>query len=118
MLNLLHSNHYVFLLEDFNVDLSHGVGTNLPMEELFLTHHLYSLINKPTREVKSSNAILYNILCNVSKALDTCSVGIICTYISDHHAIFCILDNVAPQNNKQKKPTIIKENFDDNNISI
>ena len=112
VLDLLHGNHYVFLQGDFNVDLSHGVGTNLPIEEfinIFLTHHLYPLINKPTREVKSSNTIIDNIFCNVPNALETCSVGIIRTYISDHHAIFCILDNVAPQNNKQN--TIIKRIF-------
>ena len=118
MLDLLHGNHYVFLLGEFNVDLFHGVGTNLPIEEfknIFLTHHLYPLINKPTREVKSSNTIIDNIFCNVPNALETCSVGIIRTYISDHHAILCILDNVAPQNNEQN--TIIKRIFCDKNIT-
>ena len=118
VLDLLHSNHYVFLLGDFNVDLSHDVGTNLPIEEfknIFLTHHLYPLINKPTREIKSSNTIIDNIFCNVPHALETCSVGIIRTYISDHHAVFCILDNAVPQNNKEN--TIIKRNFCDKNIT-
>ena len=95
---LPHGNHYVFLLGDLNVDLSRGVGTNLPIDELkniFLTHHLYPLINKPTREVKSSNTIIDNIFCNVPNALETCGVGIIRTYISDHHAILCILDNIT-----------------------
>ena len=99
VLDLLHGNHYVFLLGDFNVNLSPGVGTNLPIEELkniLLTHHLYPLINKPTCEVKSSNIIIDNIFCNVPNVIEICSVGIICIYISDHHAIFCILDNVAP----------------------
>ena len=91
-----------------------GVGTNLPIEEFknILTHHLYPPINKPTREVKSSNTIINNnIFCNVPNALETCSVGIIRTYISDHHTIFCILDNVAPQYNEQN--TIIKINLCD-----
>ena len=101
VLYLLHSNHCVFLLGDFNADLSHGVGTNLPIEEFknIKTHHLYTLINKPTRDVKSSNTIIDNTFCNVPNASEACSVGIILTYISDHHAIFCILDIVAPQNN-------------------
>ena len=118
MLDLLHGNHYAFLLGDFNVDLSPGVGTNLPIEEfknIFLTHHLYLLINKPTREVKSSNTIIDNKFSNVLNAIETCSVGIIRTYISDHHAIFCILDNVAPQNNEQN--IIIKRIFCDKNIT-
>ena len=32
-LHLLNKNHYVFLLGDFNVDLTQGVETNLAMEE-------------------------------------------------------------------------------------
>ena len=31
-LNLLNNNNYVFLLGDFNVDLTQGVETNLAME--------------------------------------------------------------------------------------
>ena len=76
VLDLIHGNHYVFLLGDLNVDLSHGIGTNLPIEEfknIFLTHHLYPLINKPTREVKSSNTIIDNIFCNVPNAIETVS---------------------------------------------
>ena len=40
MLDSLHKNHYVFLLGDFNVDLSPGIETT-------------ALINIPTREAKS-----------------------------------------------------------------
>ena len=93
-LHLLNKNHYVFLLGDFNVDLTQGVETNLAMEEFkntFSTHYLYPLINKPTREVKSSKTIIDNIFSNVPYALDMCDVGIIRTYISDHHAIFCVI---------------------------
>ena len=46
-----------------------------------------------------------------------CDVGIIRTYISDHHAIFCVLDNVIPipqHNNKQE--TVIKRNLCDINV--
>ena len=45
-----------------------------------------------------------------------CKAGIIHTYISDHHAIFCILDNVMPHNNKQN--TITKRNFCDKNVTL
>ena len=69
MLDLLHENHYVFLLGDFNVDLSHVAETSRAIEEfknIFGSHHLYPLINKPTREVKSSKTIIANIYCNIS----------------------------------------------------
>ena len=46
-----------------------------------------------------------------------CDVGIICTYISDHHAIFCVLDTVisVPQHNN-KQNIIIKRNLCDRNV--
>ena len=45
-LDLLNKNHYVFLLGDFNVDLTQGVETNLAMEEFkntFSTHYFFYL---------------------------------------------------------------------------
>ena len=100
-LDLLNKNHYVFLLGDFNVDLTQGVETNLAMEEFkytFSTHYFY-----PTREVKNSKSIIDNIFSNVPYSLDMCDVGIIRTYISDHHAILCVLDTVisVPQHNNK-----------------
>ena len=119
-LDLLNKNHYVFLLGDFNVDLTQGVETNLAMEEFkntFSTHYFYPLINKPTREVTNSKSIIDNIFSNVPYALDMCDVGIISTYISDHHAIFCVLDTVisVPQHNN-KQNIIIKRNLCDRNV--
>ena len=44
-----------------------------------------------------------------------CKAGIIRTYISHQHAIFCILDNGMPHNNKQI--TISKINLCDKNVT-
>ena len=45
MLNSLHKNHYVFLLGDFNVDLSPDIENRLLLVEefknIFCSHHLY-----------------------------------------------------------------------------
>ena len=63
-LDSLHNNHYVFLVCDFNVDLSPDVEISAAMEEfknIFCSHYLYPLINKPTRDAKSSNTIIDNI---------------------------------------------------------
>ena len=70
MLGSLHKNHYVFLLGDFNVDLSPAIETTAAVEEfknIFCSHYLYPLINKPTREAKSSKTIIDNIYCNIPK---------------------------------------------------
>ena len=118
-LNVLNKNHYVFLLGDFNVDLTQGVETNLAIEEfenIFSSHYFYPLINKPTREVQTSKTTIDNIFSNVPYALNMCKAGIIRTYISDHHAIFCILDNVMPHNNEQN--TITKRNLCDKNVTL
>ena len=64
--DLLNKNHYEFLLDDFNVDLTQVVETNLAMEELkyFSTHYFYPLINKSTLEVKNSKPyfLMYHML--------------------------------------------------------
>ena len=54
-------------------------------------HHFIPLINKPTREVNNSKTKIDNIFCNVPLPFNMCDVGILCPYITDHHAIFCIL---------------------------
>ena len=51
------NNKYVYILGDFNVDLSHNIKTNNATEDLknlFSMHHFAPLINKPTREMKNS----------------------------------------------------------------
>ena len=109
MFDSLHKNNYVFLLGDFNVDISHDVETSVAMEEfknIVCSHHLYPLINNPTREVKSSRTIIDNIYCNLkncvpTNALNISNVGIIRTYISDHHAIFCLFNETKLQHYKQ-----------------
>ena len=80
MIDFLHKNNYVFLLDNFNVDISHNVETSVAMEKfknILCSHHLYPLINNPTREVKSSRTIGDNIYCNVHHALNISNVGII-----------------------------------------
>ena len=106
MLDSLHKNHYVFLLDDFNVDLSPAIETTAAVEEfkmyfvhinnnnnnIYLKSNLYPLINKPTREAKSSKTIIDNIYCNIPHILNLSNIGIIRTYISDHHAILCLFN--------------------------
>ena len=82
MLDSLHTNHYIFLLSDFNVDLAHDAKTSLAGEEfknIFATQHFF----------KSSKSIIDQIFCNIPYVLNMCKVGIIRTYISDHHAVMC-----------------------------
>ena len=87
------------------------------MEEFkhnFFSHDLYPLINNPTREVKSSRTIIDNNYCNVSHVLNISNVGIIRTYISDHHAIFCLFNETKLQHYKQN--TFMKRSFCERNI--
>ena len=100
MLDSLHKNNYVFLLGDFNVDISHDIKQVLQWRNSKI-YHLYPLINNPTREVKSSRTIIDNIYCNVPHASTISNVGIIRTYISDHHAIFCLFNEAKLQDYKQ-----------------
>ena len=115
MLDWLHRNNYVLLLGDFNVDISHDVDPSVAIEELkniCCSHHLYPLINNPTREVKSSRTIIDNIYCNVPNALNISNVG---TYISDHHAIFCLFNETKLQHYKQN--SFMKRSLCEKNIA-
>ena len=117
MLDSLHKKHYVFLLGDFNVDLSPDIETTVAVEEfqnLFCSHHLFPLINKPTRETKSSKTIIDNIYCNIPHVLDINNIGIIRTYISDHHAIFCLFNETKLQDYKQN--STMKRSFCEKNM--
>ena len=61
-------NKIVFLLGDFNVNLSHNNELSLDVEEfknIFFSHHLFPLINKPTRETNHTAIVVDNIFCNV-----------------------------------------------------
>ena len=54
----------VFLLGDFNVNLSHNHELSLYAEEfknIFFSHHLFPLINKPTRETNHTATVVDNI---------------------------------------------------------
>ena len=109
---IVSENEIVFLLGDFNVNLSHNVELSLYAEEfknIFYSHiyifYLFPLINKPTNHTA---AVIDNIFCNVPSPLDICNVGILRPYISDHHGIFCVM-NCKKQ--KQNKHSYVKRNF-------
>ena len=87
-------------LGDFNVKLSHDAETSGAIGEfkhVFCSHHLYPLINKPTREVKPSKSIIDKIYCNIPYVVSISYVGIIRKYINDHRAIFCLFNDVKSQ---------------------
>ena len=70
MLDLIvRDNKIVFLLGDFNVNLSHNNELSLDAEEfknIFFSHHLFPLINKPTRETNHTATVVDNIFLQCS----------------------------------------------------
>ena len=77
---LQRENKYVYLLGDYNVDISPAAEINLATEELkniLSSGHFFPLINKPTRESKHSLTIIDNIYCNIPNPLEMCEVGIV-----------------------------------------
>ena len=68
MLDLIvRENKIGFLLGDFNVNLSHN--NELDVEEfknIFFSHHLFRLINKPTRETNHTATVVDNIFLQCS----------------------------------------------------
>ena len=114
MQTLHEQNKHVFLMGDFNIDITEAMlSTNRTVNDfhnLFLSYHFYNLINKPTRVSENKSSIIDNIYTNVSKTLVN---GIFKTDFSDHYSIFCVTDLVKPL---KKNKTIIKREFNAHNI--
>ena len=70
MLDLIvRENQIVFLLGDFNVNLSHNNELSLDAEEfknLFFSHHLFPLINKPTHETNHTATVVDNVTLQIN----------------------------------------------------
>ena len=110
-------NKYIFLLGDYNVVISPGAKHNLASEEfknILSSEHFPPLINKPTRERKHSHTIIDNIYCNIPSSIKMCESGILRPFISDHNAVFCVLNDTTVFNDKH---AYIKRNFCKRNIS-
>ena len=76
------------------------------VKNLKIFYHLnifFILINKPTRESKHSHKIIDNIYCNIPSSIEMCK-----SFISDHNAVFCVLNDTTVFNDKH---TYIKHNF-------
>ena len=78
------------------------------LKNIFYSHHLFPLINKPTRVTNHTTTVIDNLFCNVPSPLDICDVGILRPYISDHHGIFCVMDSKKQKHNKH---SYVKSNF-------
>ena len=61
---IVRENKIVFLLGDFNVNWSHNNDVE-EFKNIFFSHHLFPLINKPTRETNHTATGIDNIFCNV-----------------------------------------------------
>ena len=102
MQTLHEQNKHVFLMGDFNIDITEAMlSTNRTVNDfhnLFLSYHFYNLINKPMRVSENKSSIIDNIYTNVSKTLVN---GIFKTDFSDHYSIFCVTDLVKPLKKKE-----------------
>ena len=114
MQTLHEQNKHVFLMGDFNIDITEAMLTTNRIvndfHNLFLSYHFYNLINKPTRVTENTSSIIDNIYTNASKTLVN---GIFKTDFSDHYSIFCVTDLTKPL---VKNKTVIKREFNANNI--
>ena len=114
MQTLHEQNKHVFLMGDFNIDITEAMLTTNRIvndfHNLFLSYHFYNLINKPTRVTENKSSIIDNIYTNASKTLVN---GIFKTDFSDHYSIFCVTDLTKLL---AKNKTVIKREFNANNI--
>ena len=70
--------------------------------DMMAEHHLYPMVNKPTRVTDNTASIVDNIY---SDSMIAAKIGILSCNISVHFPIFCIFNNLSI---KTEKPTIRK----------
>ena len=92
-----------YICGDFNLDLT--LIDQLPVVQNFLdvlhSSSFLPLIDKPTRVTSSTASLIDNIFSNT---LTSHEAGILVADISDHYPVFCMSDNVIPD----QGPDIIK----------
>ena len=114
---LKNHNNNIYITGDFNVNTISSVNGSLATQEfknIVSSNFLHPLINKPTKIKKSHFAALIDIIyCNIPEIGTEYDLGILCTSISDHYAIFCI----NKHNMNQNTTTLItKRSFGDKNV--
>ena len=110
-------NKLVYILGDMNVDIAPNATFNVNIDNFhntFSSHHFYPLINQPTRVTPTSSSVIDNVYCNSPLPSDINDVGILRPYISDHHAIFCIVKLTTLKNEIN---TFTKRSFTKKNIA-
>ena len=107
---------HIYLAGDFNVNTDPLIRGNINIQNfknMFSSNFLFPLINKPTRVTQQSSTIIDNIYCNENNLESSCKSGIFRLSISDHYAIFCIINTIHVRPDKH---TIIRRNFNQKNI--
>ena len=101
---------------DFNIDISKQYFNGQRKQEfanLLMSNFFLPSIHKPTRIAKKSPSLLDIIFTNFPHK--NCKSGILCTDVSYHFSVFCIMSQTSIQENV---PTISKKNFNGKNIDI
>ena len=109
-------NKFHFIIGDFKLDISnpHRCGKAIQdFSNLLLSNSYFPLIHKPTRIVKKSASLIDNMYTNYT--YDSCNCGILCSDLSDHFSVFCIIGCLTITDNKLS--TITKRNFSNKNIA-
>ena len=110
---LVSEKKYIYIMGDYNVNTLRNIPTNRNTDEfndMMAEHHLYPMVNKPTRVTDKTASIVDNIY---SDSMIAAKTGILSCDISDHFPIFCIFDNLSF---KTEKPTITKRKLNKTNI--
>ena len=105
---LISEKKHIYILGDYNVNTLRNIPTNkntVEFNDIMAEHHMYPMVNKPTRVTDNSASIVDNIY---SDAMIAAKTGILSCDISDHFPIFCIFNNLSINT---EKPTITKESL-------
>ena len=102
-------NKIIYLLGDYNINLL-NVGKVQYVDNfinLLLSHHMYPLIDHPTRITNETISLIDNVITN---NVDNVKSGIFITDISDHLPVYCISwSDIQSQQNLNKPLRIIND---------
>ena len=94
-------NKTVYLMGDYNINMINNVSHKSTAEfiETCFSYSYVPLINKPTRVTDTTATLIDNIFCN--DIFDQSIInGVMCTDISDHFPVFCIVKTKKSINSK------------------
>ena len=110
---ITHENKEVYLMGDYNIDMSKTDTLATKLQNIIMSYALHSHVNNPTRISQTSKTLLDNIFSNDIDSNNSIN-GILYFDASDHLPIFTIRDSASIENTRKPIPKLYRKETDKN----